>query len=329
MKFVNHSPFAAALLRSVGEDDARMFNNLIVRARFQLGPDGLEPASSAAQPEDIRREAVEDQVFGRLEPDQVFPRRGTDLIIHAHARPTPGEPASLVELRAGPYAERLAVSGERRWLSRAGQIFASDPAPLDGPVPLSYAEAFGGSCSTEHGELAYPANPIGRGFALSADDAEGRLLPRVEFADELIRAWDERPEPAGFAAYPKNWAARLEQFVDREGEQPRVELDNRMFNLAHPRLSGAPIEAGERVELRGVDTSAIELRDPALSFTLPAAPVELRVRLGDWEGQVDLVLAELFLNLPEACVELCFNGVFDYRFQAHQVRVATLTEVCA
>jgi hypothetical protein len=78
--------------------------------------------------------------------------------------------------------------------------------------------AFGGKIRGEYGELAWPANPAGKGYCLSEATAPGTALPNIEDPRAPIRRWDDRPDPVGVAPYPSDWFLRQRDVVELRPE---------------------------------------------------------------------------------------------------------------
>ncbi len=78
-------------------------------------------------------------------------------------------------------------------------------------MPLVYERAFGGvDQKSKHPERDwYWPNPVGTGFAVSRDNLSGVPLPNVEYPDQLITSWNDRPKPAGFGAVAAHWQPRV------------------------------------------------------------------------------------------------------------------------
>jgi hypothetical protein len=202
-----------------------------------------------------------------------------------------------VSLRVGDVLRRIAVFGDRRW-ERAfgGDLVPSNPALFDA-LPLSFDRAYGGKFEMPPGPdrmtglphpggtMAYPKNPQGRGFYMDAASAEGELLPNIELPEQLIRKWDERPEPAGFSPCPELVTLRMtDDFLLRmtgvPANSPAPQWTPRTFAphvpvVAMRTIHHAPgwlifpdVPAGTRVELSGVGPRP-------LHFDVPGPPAKV------------------------------------------------------
>lgn len=205
-----------------------------------------------------------------------------------------------VSLRVGDMLQRIAVFGDRRW-ERAfgGDLVASNPVPFDA-IPLSFDRAFGGKFEMPPGPdrltglphpggtVAFVKNPQGRGFYWDAATAEGALLPNIELPEQLVRKWDERPEPAGFSPCPEHVALRIsDDFLLRmtglRPDSPPPEWTRRSFAphvpvLAMRTIHHAPgrlifpdVPAGTRIELSGVGPRLLHFEVPGLPASVVTA----------------------------------------------------------
>ncbi len=106
------------------------------------------------------------------------------------------EPAGGLEVAVniGVSAKRLYVLGDCYWTMTG----ISDPEPFT-VMPVDYFHAFGGD--------GFEKNPLGKGIV---PDEEGRTaLPNIQDRKSLVGSSSDRPDPAGFAAYPMNWPQRM------------------------------------------------------------------------------------------------------------------------
>jgi hypothetical protein len=199
-----------------------------------------------------------------------------------------------VSLAVGDERRRLIVFGERRWRrSRLSDtIEASSPEPFVA-LPLTWEYAFGGGFDLEPGLLPgtdlphpggrvdYHLNTRGRGFYRDARAALDQPLPQVEYPDQLVKSWQARPEPAGFAPCPDLVALRVSKLVElaTPANAPNASFDiertvkNAFFVLHHapPRLVFRPMAPDTPIEVRGLGVAMMR-------FQVPAPPLRVLVR---------------------------------------------------
>jgi hypothetical protein len=348
MRFINETSASAGLLRTERPGDV-MAAALVVRRRFVLsegrlversevrgGSIPLEPGLDAPPPEraapvkelseqpvsigGLRKEVVDLGAWGELEPDELTPRVGTDVLVIGHAICPEPRIASRVELRFGPYELALDVFGDRVWEGPPGALMPSAPEPFE-RLPLSYARAYGGCASGDYGPVPYHKNPLGRGYHLRSGEARGKPLPNVELAGAHVSSWDDRPDPVGLAPYPALWGLRTERTVRVLEAEERVEIhpEGGMFDRAHPLLSGKLAEPGP-FTLTGMTPTG------ALRFEVPPCPYAAEISLGADVFRRDLQLEELLVDLRpldrggEPVVELSYRKMFRYPYLRQQRR---------
>ncbi|MFP3587676.1 DUF2169 domain-containing protein [Paraburkholderia sp. SIMBA_055] len=126
-----------------------------------------------------------------------------------------------VRARVGSLEKALHVYGDRRWELGALGWRQSAPAPFVS-MPVGLPQAFGGD--------AWPSNPLGRGYCANVDDANGSLLPNVEWPRTPVLSPKDRPLPATFWPLPASAPERA-RFIGKtddrwkEKEFPRLPAD--------------------------------------------------------------------------------------------------------
>lgn len=321
MDLVNETPYPADLFRSEFEKDV-MYNALVARIRYRL-VDGqpLAPAAGADGLRDLRR-AVSEDAYARLDPDEIYGRTGTDIIVLGDAG-APDGPVSTMRVRviAGPYDLTLRVTGDRVWERRlgVGALRPSAPTPFV-TMPVTYKNAFGGQAPTELGGVPFAHNPIGKGFYLTEPDALGKPLPNIEDHDSPVTAWSDRPDPAGTAPYPQMWGLRLGKAVSSDPltGKTRFSPGGGFFDRAHPRLSGKPLTAGDWVRMSGFGHKDL------IGFRVPVCPLAAEIRLGSKLHAREPVLDEVLVDLRSGHVDLSYRKLFHYPIRLRERRLVTL-----
>jgi hypothetical protein len=125
-------------------------------------------------------------------------------------------------------------------------------------------------------------NLVGTGFIgkLTRERVEGLRLPNLEDPRNLIRSWDTRPKPVGFAFYGRGWMPRLayagtygEKYMKERHPLPPADFSYRFFNGAHPDLQvKGYLRGDEEVVLLNVCP-----HDPEMRFRLPGIVPKITV----------------------------------------------------
>jgi hypothetical protein len=194
----------------------------------------------------------EEPEFDSKEPDilvqdcDLFPfKPRCDVVVAGHAQGYTGRRQFHAEVRVGASAKKILVQGERRAaLTAAGGLVFSTPEPVD-RIPLSWTHAYGGRDTVAEAEavsevaarapaippevlptsdsspFAYPRNPCGRGFLISATSqaVEKLQLPNLEdpldpltpdrLAVGSTLRWPRMPLPQGTGWVSYDWFPRM------------------------------------------------------------------------------------------------------------------------
>lgn len=221
------------------------------------------------------------------EAELAFGKLGTDVTLNGHAYAPSGDPTRQVDasLTVGPVSKTVRVTGDRYWDSFVGIIEPSRPERFE-RMPLAYERAFGGQdLSDPKRPDAEPRNPIGRGFARTAETIQGTHLPNIEDPRDLVRSWKDRPAPAGFGVVARHWLPRRDYggTYDAAWQRERLplypnDLDPRFFQSAPADLVATPhLRGGETVECVNLTP------DGYLVFVLPKVYLGFRTRIGrEW-----------------------------------------------
>jgi hypothetical protein len=222
----------------------------------------------------------------RYDGDLGGPKRSTDVILNGHAY-APGARALtevVVTLSVQRISKRLRVVGNRRWKKGVLGLSMTPPEPFT-KMALTYERAFGGSDTRSENRQEHrlePRNPIGTGFAIRSEHLVDQPLPNIEYPDELISSWKERPRPAGFGIVASYWSPRLQYAgsYDKKWQQERFPLapedfDDRFMQCAPPdQQTDSLLHGGEAVELINLSPSG------RLSFRLPKVRLGFETRFG-------------------------------------------------
>lgn len=266
----NRTPFAADRAWVRDRNGAEVWL-VAVKCTFDITPDGSTVVSKDQPP--VLRIAEHHAGPGssvKYEADLVRTKTTTDVIVIGHAYAPDGRPATRMDVAfaVGPVHKVLRVTGDRVWRG----FGTSSPEPFT-RMPLIYERAYGGvdrRSSRPDRDWEW-RNPVGTGFAVSRDNATGLALPNIEYPDEPVGSWKDRPRPAGFGAIAGHWQPRAgfagtydERWTRQRSPLPPEDFDDRFFQCA-PADQQAPsfLHGGENAALVGLTPSG-ELR-----FSLP------------------------------------------------------------
>jgi hypothetical protein len=206
----------------------------------------------------------------KYEADLVLTKTTTDVVAIGHAFAPEGHATVQMDagFRVGPVQKIVRVSGDRVW----GPAGVSSPRPFT-KMPLVYERAFGGvdGRSARQDRDWDWRNPVGTGCAVSREHLGGVALPNLEYPDDVVTSWSDRPRPAGFGPIGCHWQerARFAGTYDDDWMKSRrpllpVDFDERFFQCV-PADQQAPafLRGGEPVVLHRLTP------DGDLRFVLP------------------------------------------------------------
>ncbi len=321
MDFTNTIAANARLLSTTFGPD-HMQAAVIARPVFRIEDGQLALAPDVEWPIDTMPSQT---AYGAFPGDVPFLTGGIDLFVFGSAWQAEGQPGArlTMEIRVGEtLRRRIAVIGNRYWAGQGNGLAPSDPEPFI-DMPLIYANAYGGSVETEQGLANWPANPNGKGFYLTADQAAGGPLPNLEDPDHLIGTFEDHPDPIATGPYPADGSLRALNALDLDftpGKFGIRRIKPTMFNHAHPAMILPPgtAEPGCIVEITHATPAG------TLRFALPALSLEAHVELEDRAYDFPLHIDQIGVLAMERRVFLSYRTVFKYRLVRRERRRTTL-----
>lgn len=323
MDLANTTPFNADILRTAfGED--HLLAALIARPTFRIEGRELVPTPDEPWPVDA---GPMETPAGSFPGDMPFLSGGVDVFLVGNAYQPGGAegPTLRVDVRVGEDFERqLLVIGDRTWQRNGAGLVASEPQPFVS-MSLGYENAYGGKATIPEGEMTCMANPLGKGFYVSAEQAEGGALPNLEDPESPIASWEDKPEPVGTAPYPEDGSLRPLIAVEFDPENLDVPKLDRVkplfFNRAHPKMIIEPARAPKP----GAEITATHVRpDGDLRFVLPELELHAHVQLEDRSYVFPLHLDQIGILAEDERVFLSYRVVFRYRVAPLERRRTTL-----
>lgn len=327
MWIVSNKTRFAAERTWVQDKDANKIWLVAVKATYDILPDGTcglseqqVPVFRVGQPYGAPGEsslAYDADLLG-LKPC-------TDVLIKGTAWAPAARQASFVDvqMRVGTIEKKLRVFGDRVWeRGLGGGVTASGAIEFES-MPIVYERAYGGwdkGADDPSDHRLEERNPVGTGFALRAEHCVDKNLPNVEYPDQLIGSWKDRPSPAGLNALECHWSPRRELAgtYDERWHQSRFPLwaedFDPLYNNCAPgdqRADGF-LKGGEPVDLINLTANG------RLQFALPTAQLMFETRFGRQriEHSANLAMVVLEPDLSRAILVwqtslLCNHRVDD------------------
>lgn len=291
---LNETPLSAA---SIGwcRAPARWHQTLIVKGTFDIRDDAKAELSTAQAPLSGDVPGAKNGQAIDYATDVVPFKPQAEVFVAGFAHAPKGQKVALVTLTLGDVQKDVAAMGPRRW---TGDGVMGEPGVF-APVPLTYAQAFGGE--------GFAANPAGTGFGDSPP-------PRLERPGSLLRRRGDRAEPACMSPIPADWPSRKALLG---------QLDPRSFEAQWPALpdsidmayfQSAP--ADQRCKwLRGDESFAVTCVRPGgehLRGVLPGICPQAFVRRADGEvTSLSLRLDTVTIDTEANTLTLVWRAVID------------------
>jgi hypothetical protein len=315
MELVNHTTFPAALFRGVIGDDL-LYGSLLARITYDLVHGEL--VLSQEQPWIVSGPPWESE-YGPMPSDELFYKGGVDLFVFGHARAWKGKAIaqSEVNIEINSFRRRVMVFGDRVWQRRGNDLVPSAPKPFTA-MPLTMASAFGGTDVWDELPIPFQDNPDGKGYYLEEQNAVGKPLPNLEDPDQLIRNWDDRPDPVGLGPCPMTCGLRARESIVIDEQGLMKQLKPTFFNAAFPNMIVPCIEPGDRLRLSGVSERGI------VEFTIPRTRLSIRLRFDEQVIESPLAIDQVGIEVDKQRVFLAYRYPFKYQFFALQKRSCEL-----
>lgn len=284
----NRTPFAAERGWVRDRDGAEVWL-VAVKCTFDIGPDGSTEIAKEQPPvlrvPEYHGEPGKSSI--KYEADLVLTKKTTDVLVVGHAHAPGSQPVGELDVgfRVGPVAKMLRVFGDRAW----GTFGPGAPRPFT-KMPLAYERAFGGvDRQSEQPDRDWDwRNPVGTGFAVNKSHLDGIAVPNVEYPNQLLNSWTDRPPPAGLGAIASHWQPRAgfagtyddKWMTTRQPLLPE-DFDERFYQCA-------PVDQQAPEFLRGGEPVALLNLAPGgdLRFMLPKIYLGFDTRFHDGSREI-------------------------------------------
>ena len=251
-----------------------------VRATYVWNPDGSVTLASEQQPVCLAPKYWGEPAKSslRYDSDMVRTKKGTDVIVHAHAHAPGGTPAPTADVgfSVGRISKQLRVHGNRHWVDSPTGLVPSRPVPFLTQA-IRYETAMGGPLRLDEPTTSDTSNRVGIGRV----PRPGLPAPSVELINQPITSPSHKAPPAGFGPIPCDWEPRIRlagtyNTAWQQTRQPLVPAD---FNDAHfhcaptDQQAGTFLQGGEEVLLRNLTPEGLT------RFRLPRVALGFRTRI--------------------------------------------------
>jgi hypothetical protein len=294
-----------------------------------------------------------------FESDLVPYKVATDVVLIGKAYSADGYPVESMDvtLEIGSHQKTIRVIGDRYCKCRTFRDPLFSEPDIFTAMSLGFDRAYGGIdvLSQVGQKLAYPRNPIGRGFVVEKrkECVEGLILPNLEdpcylltpgnLIIEDMENWERQPHPQGFGWYGKSWYPRVSFFGIMSAHKPYYDksreeaikhipedqignfnkldpsvIDFRFFNGASPGLMISDLKGDENVRLVGMDPN------DTLTFQLPKQTPKIALDIGQGFQETDVVLQTLCILKEENKLYMVWRGAVENPYSGNLDKLTRL-----
>lgn len=318
---INSTSLRATLFTGFsGPTDA--VGTVVARATYRLADEGMLPSPSAWP---ILIEPLWTEV-GTFPSDMVPGHPGCDIVVTGTVRREKPVTHVKIAVTAGAFSAELDAFGDRVWREQGEELVASEPQPFT-EMPLIWARAFGGVSEYEGMEAPHILNKQGRGFYMRSEQAVGKPLPNLEWPDQRITKWDDRPLPACFGPVvdPLSWS--LADISIEAKNAPDDQARDALLSSVHercaisacqPRMIAPALRPGDEVTIENIELKPVR-------FRVPSDGLVVRVEPGTGSFEAQLGISAIFVLLAQRLVVITYRTEFRYVYERRKRRRAILS----
>lgn len=312
MDFVNDTELQAHVFRAAPWEDT-LLAMVVAKATYQVADTGeIQPVED---PIPVLEEQLETP-FGILPNDIAPQKRGVDLLAMGQAYAPGGKPTDkmAISMQVGIFKYSFAVAGDRFWKKDKWGLRPTAPQPFV-TMPVIHENAYGGKALLKNKEVPNGYNPVGKGYILDKDEADGVPLPNIEDPQDLITDWESHPMPGGFAPIPLSTQTVAERGMGTDPETGLPKVKPEFFNCAHSKLIISEVRSGEQVILSGMTP------DGEFKFAIPEISLEAQLSLDEDKYPFPMRIDTLCILPEERRFVVTWRAGFKYSFIPEQIRV--------
>jgi hypothetical protein len=316
MQLDNQTPVSALLWRTALGDD-RIAAAVVARITYRVVDGQL--LMDNEQPWIVSQTPWQSPA-GLLPPEDCFRRGGVDLLVFGSARARDGRPTRAIEVRVrlGDFMAGVDVHGERVWVRSGSGLTPTTAVPFV-ELPLSLTLAYGGKQLWDQLEVAYPANPEGKGWYFDESSAVERPLPNIEDPHRPIQRVVDQADPVGVGLCPPGFGPALRRSVRFDERGILQKLYPTFFNQAFPDFIAPPgPEEGAHYAISGVHERG------AIQFRIPPLPLLADVQIAGTRVERVLAVDQIGIEPDLGRVFITYRFSFRYSVVRMQPRACVL-----
>jgi len=328
----NNTPFATERCWVRDKKGAEVWL-VAVRGTFNIMDNGTLQLAEEQEEVVMAPKFSGDPLCSSLLNDTDLPHKklATDILLSGHAVAPNNQAVETLQVgfKVGNTTKILHVTGDRLWLESSTGISMSKIKPFT-KMPISYERAYGGIDFTADDPAQHigdSRNPAGTGFAKNAEQLIGTPVANIEYPDQLITHWDQKPPIAGFSPIASHWEPRVKLggTYDEKWERTRQPLLAEDFDERY--YQSAPIDQQVNGYLKGgEEVSIINMsKTGKLNFRLPKASFALTTHFFDGSRESHrATLNTVLLKPSESKLVMVWHTHLQCHFKVNKLNKTTI-----
>jgi len=302
----NQTPFATERCWVRDKDGAEVWL-IAVRGTFDIKADGTLEIAKEQEEVVMAPKFSGEPLCSSLINDTDLPHKKltTDILLSGCAYAPKGQIIETLQvgIKVSNIQKILQVTGDRLWLDSSSGISLSQIEPFE-KMPITYERAYGGidfSSDDPAEHIGEARNPAGIGFAKEVEQLIGKPVANIEYPDQLITDWRQKPSIAGFGAIASHWQPRVKLggTYDEKWERTRQPLLAEDFNEQYYQC--APLDQQSNKHLKGGEEVTIINMTPKgrLNFSLPKVSLAFNTHFFDDTNETHRAVINTVIIKPD------------------------------
>jgi hypothetical protein len=334
----NRTAWAAETYPGWGRD-RKLQRTLVFKVGYRFDPSG--ELSPLPQPpiEETDRYSGDPETSSLIVAADTAPfKKGGEILLSGSAHPSAsGQPVLQVQVSLRQrnnqfWKKELRVFGQRAWQRKLLVAVPGQPQAIEGPVPLVYENAYGGT-DPANPEKIFAANPAGVGYSFRGLRAKDLGLPQIECGAPFIEGPASRVSPGGFGPLAPHWDPRSKEPVeiDRDavakGGCPWAkEPPESLYNTAPPdQRFDQPFGGEMTLSLRGLVADAAS----DVLINLPEMMPYVQLKEPGSCRDLTVVCDTLIVDTDQMTVSMIFRCALPWLPIKEDNRIITLRDLAA
>jgi hypothetical protein len=318
MELTNHTTFPAQLFRTIIKDDV-IAASLMARVSFDC--EGNEVKVSKNQDWPVSNKPWI-SVYGPMCDDNIFMRGGVDIFVFGNAKTPGGIPAKQMEVKVfinNSMINSLLVFGNRIWKNDIIGYSIQGPE-LFTEMPLTLENSYGGYDEWDGLKVPFPNNAYGKGFIWKKENTIGKALPNLEDPKNLIRKWNDQPDPVGLCHCPMS-ELKARGNIEKNSKGLITNILPKFYNAAFPSMIVDTVKPGDIIKVEGLTHNG------TYEFRIPSFELGAKIEIGESKDEKLLMIDQVGIIPEKQQAFISYRFPFRYKIRPMETRICELINI--